>query len=258
MRFGKDSYNLLMKSSGIAKKAVLHASQSSSRLFGFVFHASSFILPQTCSMMFMSGDWAGQSWSTLIFFALRNFDVCDGAPSCCKIWPLMVFDILIFDILDYWCCLPPCRSLAHPHVCYHGCNPRPWFFRHQTWLFSGWILDPCGLQLVSCNISSDCNVIQQKMNLRNPPSATFPASILLAGCGPHGFLIVFCSVLVSGHWFDHGGHFETESDKLLWLTRGLQVTRSRGALLQWKRGWPWIFEPTNGPPERFSCGVCLS
>ena len=64
-----------MKSSGIAKKAVLHASQSSSRFFGFVFHASSFILPQTCSMMFMSGDWAGQSWSTLIFFALRNFDV---------------------------------------------------------------------------------------------------------------------------------------------------------------------------------------
>ena len=61
MRFGKDSYNLLMKSSGIAKKAVLHASQSSSRFFGFVFHASSFILPQTCSMMFMSGDWAGQS-----------------------------------------------------------------------------------------------------------------------------------------------------------------------------------------------------
>ena len=28
MQFGKDSYNLLMKSSGIAKKAVLHASQS--------------------------------------------------------------------------------------------------------------------------------------------------------------------------------------------------------------------------------------
>ena len=88
MRFGKDSYNLLMKSSGIAKKAVLHAPQSSSRFFGFVFHASSFILPQTCSMMFMSGDWAGQSWSTLIFFALRNFDVemevCNGAPSCCK------------------------------------------------------------------------------------------------------------------------------------------------------------------------------
>ena len=48
MRFGKDSYNLLMKSSGIAKKAVLHASQSSSRFFGFIFHASSFILPQTC------------------------------------------------------------------------------------------------------------------------------------------------------------------------------------------------------------------
>lgn len=55
-----DSYNLLIKSSGIAKKAVLHASQSSSRFFGFVFHASSFILPQTCSMMFMSVDWAGQ------------------------------------------------------------------------------------------------------------------------------------------------------------------------------------------------------
>ena len=152
-----------MKSSGIAKKAVLHASQNSSRFFGFVFHASSFILPQTCSMSFMSGDWAGQSWSTLIFFALRNFDVemevCDGAPSCCKIWP-------------------------------------------------------------------------------------------------HGFLIVI--FLVSGHSFDHGGHVETEFDKLFWLTQGLQVTRSRGALLQWKRGWPWIFEPTNGPPERLSCGVCLT
>ena len=94
------------------------------------------------------------------------------------------------------------------------------------------------------------------------PPATFPASILLAGCGPwqkpHGFLIVFCSVLVSGHWFDHGGPFETEFDRLFWLTRGLQVTRSRGALLQWKRGWPWIFEPTNGPPERLSCRVCLT
>ncbi|XP_055015630.1 DNA-directed RNA polymerase II subunit RPB11-a isoform X2 [Boleophthalmus pectinirostris] len=45
--------------------------------------------PQTCSMMFMSGDWTGQSCSTLIFFTLTNFDVeievCDGAPSCCKI-----------------------------------------------------------------------------------------------------------------------------------------------------------------------------
>ena len=68
-----------------------------------------------------------------------------------------------------------------------------------------------------------------------------------------GFLIVFCSVLVSGHWFDHGGHFESEFDKLFWLTRGLQVTRSHGALLQWKRSWPWIFEPTNSPPERLSC-----
>ena len=35
-----------------------------------------------------------------------------------------------------------------------------------------------------------------------------------------GFLIVFCSVLVSGHWFERGGHFETEFDKLFWLTRG--------------------------------------
>ena len=65
----------------------------SSRFFGFVFHASSLILPQTCSMMFMSGDWAGQSWSIFIFFALRNFDVemevCNGAPSCCTIWPLL-------------------------------------------------------------------------------------------------------------------------------------------------------------------------
>ncbi|CAJ0939286.1 unnamed protein product [Ranitomeya imitator] len=64
-----------MKSSGIAKNAVLHASQSSSRFFGFVFQASSFILPQTSSMMFMSSDWAGQSLSTLIFFAWRNFVV---------------------------------------------------------------------------------------------------------------------------------------------------------------------------------------
>ncbi|KAF1372029.1 hypothetical protein PFLUV_G00277250 [Perca fluviatilis] len=75
MRFGKDPYDVLMKSSGIAKKAVLHASQSSSIFFGFVFHASSFIPPHIRSVMFMSGDWAGQSWSTLIFFALRNFDV---------------------------------------------------------------------------------------------------------------------------------------------------------------------------------------
>ena len=67
-----------------------------------------------------------------------------------------------------------------------------------------------------------------------------------------------CLLFSAGHWFDHGGHFETEFDKLLWLTRGLQVTRSLGALLQWKRGWPWIFEPTNGPPERLSCGVCLT
>ena len=92
MWFGKDSYNL---SSGIAKKAVLHASQ---RFFGFVFHASSFILPQTCSMMFMFGDWAGQSWSTLVFFALRNLDVkmevCDGAPSCCCKRHLRLIDIL--------------------------------------------------------------------------------------------------------------------------------------------------------------------
>ena len=146
MRFGKDSYNLLMKSSGIAKKAVLHASQSSSRFFGFVFHASSFILPLTCSMMFMSGDWAGQSWSTLIFFALRNFDGRDGSMRWILLqnWaPFMVGNVRLLDILDYWCCLPPCRSLAHPHT---GCNPRPWFFRHQTWLFSGWISDPCGLQ----------------------------------------------------------------------------------------------------------------
>lgn len=66
---------------------------------------------------------------------------------------------------------------------------------------------------------------------------------------PHGFSVVFCLVLAYGHWFDHGGHFETETDKLFWLTQGLQVTRSRGALLQWKMGWPWIFEPTNGPLE---------
>ena len=152
MRFGKDSYNLLMKSSGIAKKAVLHASQSSSRFFGFVFHASSFILPQTCSMMFMSGDWAGQSWSTLIFFALRNFDVemevCEKSTiRAAKLGPFYGWEckrqLRLLDILDYWCCLPPCRSLAHPHT---GCNPRPWFFRHQTFLFSGWISDPCGLQ----------------------------------------------------------------------------------------------------------------
>ena len=142
-------------------------------------------------------------------------------------------------------------------------NPRPWFFRHQTWLFSGWISDPCGLQvgLLQYLRRLWCNSTEDSSD-KNPSSATFPASILLAGCGPwqkpHGFLIVFCSVLVSGHWFDHGGHFETEFDKMFWLTQGLQVTRSRGALLQWKRGWPWIFKPTNGPPERLSCGVCLT
>ncbi|XP_073800224.1 phosphoinositide-interacting protein isoform X3 [Danio rerio] len=29
----------------------------------------------TCSIIFMSGDWAGKSWSTLTFFAFRSFDV---------------------------------------------------------------------------------------------------------------------------------------------------------------------------------------
>lgn len=29
----------------------------------------------TCSIRFMSGDWGGQSWSILTFFAFRNFDV---------------------------------------------------------------------------------------------------------------------------------------------------------------------------------------
>ena len=109
MRFGKDSYNLLMKSSGIAKKAVLHASQSSSRFFGFIFHASSFILPQTCSMMFMSGDWVGQFWSTLIFFALRNFDVemevSDGAHPAAKFGPFYGWEckrqLRLLDILDH-------------------------------------------------------------------------------------------------------------------------------------------------------------
>ena len=57
--------------------------------------------------------------------------------------PFMVKNVGLLDILDYWCWLPPCRSLAHPQT---GCNPRPWFFRQQTWLFSGWISDPCGLQ----------------------------------------------------------------------------------------------------------------
>ncbi|KAK0134281.1 hypothetical protein N1851_030161 [Merluccius polli] len=32
------------------------------------------ILKETCSMMFMSGDWAGQSWSTLIFFAFVEME----------------------------------------------------------------------------------------------------------------------------------------------------------------------------------------
>ena len=117
------------------------------KILWFRLHASTFILPQTCSMIFMSGDWAGQSWSTLIFFALRNFDVemevCDPAA---KFGPFYGWEckrqLRLLDILDY-CCLPPCRSLAHPHT---GCNPRPWFFCHQTWLFSGWISDPCGLQ----------------------------------------------------------------------------------------------------------------
>lgn len=54
--------HLLIKSSGRAKKAVLHVSQSSPRLFGFVFRTpSSFLLSQTCSVMFprrsLSGNW---------------------------------------------------------------------------------------------------------------------------------------------------------------------------------------------------------
>ena len=91
-----------------SKESSLACLPESSRFFGFIFHASSFILPQTCSMMFMPGDWAGQSWSTLIFFALRNFDVemevYDGAPSCCKIWALFLEykrQLRLLDILDY-------------------------------------------------------------------------------------------------------------------------------------------------------------
>ena len=168
MRFGKDSYNLLMKSSGIAKKAVLHASQGSSRFFGFVFHASSFILPQTCSMMFMSGDWAGQSWSTLIFFTLRNFDVemkyaMEYHPAA-KFGPFYGWEckrqLRLLDILDYWCCLPPCRSLAHPHT---GCNPRPWFFPPPNltvfWVNLGSMRAPVGLlqylRWLWCNSTED-------------------------------------------------------------------------------------------------------
>ena len=150
----------------------------------------------------------------------------------------------LLDILDYWCCLPPCRSLAHPHT---GCNPRPCFPPPNLTVF--WVnlrsmRAPVGLlQYLRWLMQFNRRLIWE---IHLPP-ATFPASILLAGCGP--FLIAFCSVLVSGHWFDHGGHFETEFDTPFWLTRGLQVTRSRGALLQWKRGWPWIFEPTKGPPR---------
>ena len=89
-------------------------------------------------------------------------------------------------------------------------------------------------------------------------SSVHPFGRLWALAKATRFFIVFYSVLVSGHWFDHGGHFKTEFDKLFWLTQGLQVTRSCGALLHWKMGWPWIYEPTNGPPERLSCGVCLT
>ena len=49
-----------MKSSGMAWKATLQASQSSSKFFGLVLQASSFILPQICSIILISGDCAGR------------------------------------------------------------------------------------------------------------------------------------------------------------------------------------------------------
>ena len=55
------------------------------------------------------------------------------------------------------CCHPLCRSLTHPH---NGCNPKPWFFLHQTWLFSGWILGPCWFQQVFCSICGDWDAVQ--------------------------------------------------------------------------------------------------
>ena len=56
----------------MAWKATLQASQISSKFFGLVLQASSFILPQICLIIFISGDCAGHPWRTLIAFPLRN------------------------------------------------------------------------------------------------------------------------------------------------------------------------------------------
>ena len=74
MRFGKDSYNLLMKSSGIAKKAVLHAprvhqdylvSSSMLPLSSYPRHA------QWCSCLVTGlanpgAPWSSSPWGTLM------------------------------------------------------------------------------------------------------------------------------------------------------------------------------------------------
>lgn len=70
-----------------------YRTQSSSTFFGFIFKASSFISPQTCSVIFTSSDLAGQSWSTFTFFTLRSFDeetqVWEVEPYCCGTFPLL-------------------------------------------------------------------------------------------------------------------------------------------------------------------------
>ena len=189
-----------MKSSGMAKKAVLQDSQSSSRCFGFILQASSFILPEICSILFMSDDWAGQSWSTLTFSTFTDFgveaEVWERAPSCWRICSLVVWNVMgskNFLILRAVDVARSCRSLAHPHA---GCNPKPWFFLPWTELFSGWILGPCRFQQVFCSISGDWDAVQSMIHQKNRPSATFPLSILSTSCRPwqmqHDSFGVFC------------------------------------------------------------------
>lgn len=53
--------------------------------WGSLVSSSSFIYPQICLIIFISGDYAGQAWRTSIFFTFRNFivepNVWLGSPS---------------------------------------------------------------------------------------------------------------------------------------------------------------------------------
>ena len=100
-------------------------------------------------------------------------------------FPLFCFMYCWFCVLNKPCVPLHCASgpsLLSPPSLIVECTVTPvGLLQYLRWLW--------------CNSTEDSSE-------KKAPSATFPASILLAGCGPwqkpHGFLNVFCSVLFRG------------------------------------------------------------